>query len=131
MGPKLKEWIGFNFDRNKSFEKPPREGTDESDEMKEFFRTLKSDLKKALSEKGIQIHQMKPSYYNVSAVVTDGNGKFAYLSFGDMRWSNLFPEQILVRTMKHEKDWTGGGNHHVKYDYIPEKILWLWRVQKS
>jgi hypothetical protein len=130
MGPRLKQWIGFDFDRNRTYEKPPREGTDESDEMKEFFRILKLDLKRILSLQEIKIHRMKPNYWDVDVVVTDGNGKFAYIMLGDMRWEKLFPDRILVRNMKHEKDCTSGSNTYVKYDDIPEQILWLWRIAK-
>lgn len=126
MNNTLKKWVDFDFDHSRTYEKPPREGADESDEMKQFFRELKSDLKKCLKEKGIQIHQMKPNYWNVTAVVTDGNGKFAYISLSDMRWNAHWDRRILVRTMKHEKDWTGGHNNMVKYDEVPDKILWLW-----
>lgn len=126
MTNKLKRWIGFNFDDNQTFEKPPREGTGESDEMKQFFKDLKSDLKKTLGKQGIQIQRMKPNYYDVSVVVTDGNGQFAYISFGNMRWTNQWDQGILVRTMKHEKDWTGGLNHWCSYEQIPDQILQLW-----
>jgi hypothetical protein len=127
MNAKLKKWVGFDFWNNRTFEKPPREGTDESDEMKQFFRDIRSDLKKSLAEKDIIIHRLKPNYYDVNAVVTDGNGKFAYISLGDMRGNVNWNQRILIRTMKHEKDWTGGANHFVNYDDIPEQILWLWR----
>ncbi|MDF2841644.1 MAG: hypothetical protein K0R00_70 [Herbinix sp.] len=131
MDPKLKKWVGFNFDLNKTFEKPPREGTDESDEMKQFFKDLKSDIKKALGSKGIKIIRMKPNYYSTTIVVGDGKEKYAYISFGDMRWNGLWNSQILVRTMKHDKDWSGGHNNFVNYDGIPDKILELWERSAS
>lgn len=59
-----------------------------------------------------------PNHYECTMVITrDGkNGelpKYVYLSISDVRF---FPRQwatsILVRTMAHAKDWTGGPNNY-------------------
>ena len=38
--------------------------------------------------------------------------KFIYISIPDVRyWENEWFSDILCRTMKYDKDWTGGPNH--------------------
>ena len=38
--------------------------------------------------------------------------KFIYISIPDVRyWENEWFSDILCRTMKYDKDWTGGQNH--------------------
>lgn len=123
MLKKAKKWIGYNFN-NGNWNKPPREGTDESDEMQQFFKDFRSDLKRELAEVGVSIHSMKPNYYDVTAVVSKG-GKFAYISLGDMRSGRGWEKSILVRSMAHAKDWSGGANTYTDFDGLPERILKL------
>ena len=127
MTSSLKRWEKFNFDANKTFEKPMREGTGSSDEVQEFHKVLKNYLKKELEKYGISMllgNYAKLNYYDISFVVTK-NGKYAYISFGDVRFhcgrETIFSD-ILFRSMSHDKDWAGGQNMYSKLDNLIENV---------
>ena len=49
------------------------------------------------------------------------SGRYVYFSTGDLRWKLM--NSMLVRTAKHDKDWTGGSNNFVQYnDDFDEKF---------
>ena len=122
MTSKFKRWNGFDFDNNRSFDNPPREGTDASDEAKQFRKEFYAYMKKELTPYGINLIKGKPNYYDVSLVVNKGD-KYAYISIGDVRFQRNVFEQILYRTMKHEKDWTGGPNRYTNMENLPNTII--------
>lgn len=79
-----------------------------------FHRTFKTDFKKALASIGcINVDISKPNHFDVDGFFTAPSGQIYYFSISDLRWSK---ENILVRTAKHYKDWTGGSNQYVKID---------------
>ena len=122
MMKKTLKWIGYDFYYG-HYDNPPREGTDENDEMKQFFRDFRSDLKAALKPAGMKVIHMKKNYYDVTAVVgTEDGSKLYYVSLGDMRCNPHWNERVLIRTMAHEKDWTGGANHYCSCDNLVESL---------
>ena len=124
MLKKSKKWIGYDFNYG-HYEKPLREGgcTSETDEMRQFFRDFKSDLKGALKNLDMKVYQMKSNYYDVTVVLSnEDETKFVYLSLGDMRTNPRWNERILIRTMKHSTDWTGGMNNWTSSDELISDI---------
>lgn len=113
---KTKKWIGFDFDRNRTFDNPQREGTDESDEMKQFFRDFKSDLKAMVKDMGLKVYQMKKNYYDVSLIISnESETKFCFLSCGDVRWDD-WSRKMYIRGMENPKDWSGRNFNNVRTD---------------
>ena len=90
------------------------------------MRDFKSFLKKELAPYGITVINRKPNYYDVTEVVTNGT-KFAYISLRDIRYNSCFGKNILdnvlYRTMEHEKDWTGGRNCYCHVDDLVSNIV--------
>lgn len=81
------------------------------DDFKSFNTKYKNVIKKLLPN-GYELHSWSRGHYYCSAVIKDTEGRFIYMSIGDVRyWPNEWVEKILIRTMKHDKDWTGGTNH--------------------
>ena len=67
------------------------------DDFKSFNTKYKNAIKKLL-----------PNGYEIK----DTDGRFIYMSISDVRYfPNEWVNDILIRTMKHDKDWTGGVNH--------------------
>lgn len=127
MLKKSKKWVGYDFNYG-HYDNPPREGSDENDEMKQFFKDFRSDLKKALKEINCKVYHMKKNYYDVTAVISnESEDKFVYLSLGDMRGNPYWNERILIRTMAHSKDWVGGSNHWTTSSELMSSINWLMR----
>lgn len=120
---KMKKWDGFDFNENRSYEKPLREGTDSSDECNAFRRDFRAFLKKELAPLGWTLVKSKPNYFDISEVVTDGE-HYAYISIGDVRWpmGGNVCARILYRTMAHAKDWSGGVNRYCDIDQLPQAI---------
>lgn len=125
---KTKKWYGFDFERNKSFENPPREGTDASDEAKQFLRDFRSDFVASLKAKGLVLHSFNKCHYYAYAVVTnEAKDKFVFVSIDDVRYPLMgyWNDRILVRRMKDEKDSIGGSNHFATMDELDEQIVRL------
>lgn len=77
------------------------------------FNTKYRNAIKKLLPYGYELHEWNRGHYYCSAVIKDTEGRFLYMSIGDVRyWPNEWAERILIRTMKHDKDWTGGTNHY-------------------
>ena len=82
-------------------------------------------LRKALPGYEVMVHG---NHYEFSAVVKkpgkgDVRDMFVYLSIPDVRF---FPRKwadcVLVRTMGHSKDWTGGPNTYCTVNGIAERV---------
>jgi hypothetical protein len=82
------------------------------DDFKSFNTKYRNAIKKLLPD-GYEIHSWSRGHYECSAVIKGSNGRFIYMRIGDVRhFPNEWVDNILVRTMKHDKDWTGGANHY-------------------
>ena len=60
--------------------------------------------------------------------------RYVYFSTGDLRWKLM--DSMLVRTAKHDKDWTGGHNNFVQYNddfdgKLKEKVDYLFECQEK
>lgn len=125
MLKKSRKWVGYDF-TDGHWDKPLREGTDESDEMRQFFKDFKSDLAAALKKAGLRIYQIEPNYYDVTAVISNPEKtRFVYISLGDMRYEPHWEARIMYRTMAHPKDWTGGANHWTDAEHLVDEVKWL------
>lgn len=80
-----------------------------------FQSDSKDDLEKMANENGLTLHDFSKNHYCFSAVLTDGE-KFVYISQSDVRWSNI--DKILIRSMAHEKDYTGGRNQYCNWENV-------------
>ena len=116
---KIAKWIGFDFDHHRSYENPPREGTDESDEMKQFYKDFRSDLRKEMKIRNLKIVKVSKNYWDITALVSDPDGKsFVYISLGDMRYC----AKVLIRCASGPDDYTGGSNHYTSLDKMYDDV---------
>ncbi len=80
------------------------------DDFKSFNTKFKNAIKKALPA-GYVIHDWHKNHYECSWVVKTPSNHFIYSSVSDVRFfPNEWATDILIRTMKHDKDWSGGHN---------------------
>lgn len=100
-------------------------GCHTGDDYKAFQNEYARWLRKALKGYSVDVHR---NHYEFSAVITrkGGNGKpdrHVYLSISDVRF---FPKEwysrVLMRTMAHAEDWTGGTNTYCAIGYIPTRV---------
>jgi hypothetical protein len=87
----------------------------------------KNAIKKLLPE-GYTIHNWIRGHYEISSVIKDDKDRFIYLKISDVRY---FPDDwygnILIRTMQHDKDWTGGFNCFASLFSLTKDLKSLYR----
>ena len=86
-------------------------GSYTGDDFNEFNLKFKKAITKMLPV-NYTLHSWNKGHYYCYAIIKDNEGRFIYMSISDVRYfSNEWVTNILIRTMKHDKDWTGGMNH--------------------
>lgn len=96
---KITDWLGREFQSSATRTK----------EYSDFFRDLKKHIKSILPE-GSELVNFKPNHFDGSGFVKRGD-KYVYISISDVRYfKDQWYNQMLIRTAKHDKDWTGGSN---------------------
>ena len=111
----LRGWFGYKFSS----------GCYTGDDYIAFENAYAKWLRKALPGYSVDMHR---NHYEFSAtIVRKGAGgipdRYVYLSISDVR---AFPKEwysrVLVRTMDHAKDWTGGPNTYCAIGDIPKRV---------
>lgn len=74
-----------------------------------FEKQCRKELNAQCKKYGIKLHKFKSNHFEWSAVLEKG-GKFVYVSLPDVRSWNWY-DDVLIRTMAHDTDWTGGCNN--------------------
>lgn len=84
-------------------------------DYKTFERRFRAWMRKELEGYTVKMY---PNHYEFSAVITrrhsdESPAKYVYVSIPDVRFfPRTWATNILVRGMKHDKDWTGGYNNY-------------------
>lgn len=91
----------------------------------EFHRTFKREFTALLKSYGAEkIEVSKPNHFDASGFFTHAD-EIYYFSLSDLRWSK---SNLLVRTAKHYKDYTGGVNQYVTFDNFEQDLKQLLRA---
>lgn len=112
----------------KWFDKPIIDwGGEVSPEYKIFQRNYKSVLREMAKQIEFELYSFSQTHYCFSAVMKSNITKqFYYISISDVRYfKNEWAENILYRTMKHDKDWTGGTNRYTTLENLSKNLLKL------
>ena len=89
-----------------------------SDDFKEFAKDYKAFMKKVCEENGWQLVNWNNGHYYCSCFV-ENHGKYIYMSFSDVRhFSRSWYQNILYRSAKDSKDYSGGSNNYTDLDNI-------------
>ena len=90
------------------------------EDYNQFQREMRADLKKQAKAVGLEVINFHKNHYEFSAVLKNSQtGKYVYVSISDVRfWQDEWTYHTLYRRMKHEKDWTGEGNHFGAWEQI-------------
>lgn len=82
-----------------------------------FEKQCRKELSEQCKNFGFKIHKFNPKHFEWSAVLEKG-GEYVYVSLSDVRsWKNWY-DNVLIRTMKHETDWTGEENNKCSFNEI-------------
>lgn len=95
-----------------------------------FARAYRSAIKKALPV-GASIHSYHIGHFEVSGFIEKG-GQLVYFSCSDVRYNpNEWLTHILIRTAKHDRDYTGGPNNYTSLGRLSVAIDSLLRNQEA
>lgn len=85
-----------------------------SPDFKRFHREFKVAFNNELEKIGATLEMCKAGHYYIFGFFKLGTGDLYYYSISDVRH---FPRaQMMYRTAKHLKDWTGGTNQFVNIE---------------
>lgn len=93
-------------------------------EFSDFARDYKRELKRALGQ-GFGLVNWSRGHFDMSGFAKNlETGKLAYISIGDVRYNRHdgWYNNILVRSARHDKDWTGGGNRYADWPGLREEV---------
>lgn len=95
----IEQWVDYRFESSCST----------TEEFKAFARDFKKAIKGNLPV-GCVLADWNRGHFEVFGFISK-NGKYVYFSISDVRyWQNKWYENILIRTAKDIKDYTGGSN---------------------
>lgn len=114
----IKTWAGSEIDNW---------GGITSTSYEEFEKNYKSALSDMAKKIGFELHSFNKGHYEFSAVLKQkSTGNFFYVSVSDVRY---FPEEwhesVLYRTMRHDRDWTGGCNNYCRLEQLGDALVQL------
>lgn len=112
----LKKWYGKEIEDW---------GGETSPEYSNFQSNYRSVLKDLCNDIEMELYSFNKNHYEFSAVVkSKKTNQFYYISISDVRcWKNKWADDILYRTMEHNKDWTGGSNRYTTLQELAENLL--------
>ena len=103
-------------------------GATTGDDFRVFARLFRKEVTRQLPEHARLVEYDVGHYYVSGFVKRDGN--YAYFSIPDVRY---FPGEwysnILIRTAKSDKDYTGGSNGYTTLEKFGEEVLHLLNSQ--
>ena len=88
-------------------------GPTTGEDYKSFQTKYRNWLRKEMRGYNVKLY---PNHYEFSAVIEKPDvdptkSRYVYLAISDVRYfKRQWATSILVRTMRHSKDWTGGSN---------------------
>lgn len=108
-----------------------------SKEFKSFQQAMKREVKRLAEEEGVSLAYWSNGHYDMTGVL-ERDGLFVYFSYSNLDrthvvltpkggWHNC----VLMRTMKHAKDWTGGSNNNIEFSQFTETMKRLFREQEA
>lgn len=108
-----------------------------SKEFKSFQQAMKREVKRLAEEEGVSLAYWSNGHYDMTGVL-ERDGLFVYFSYSNLDRTNvvLTPKGgwhncVLMRTMKHAKDWTGGSNNNIEFSQFTETMKRLFREQEA
>lgn len=100
----MNQWTNYKFESSSST----------IPEFASFARAFKNWLK-AEAGNDFEIVSFNRGHFYISGFLKNTkNNKLVYFSIPDVRFNNDWSNQILVRTAKHDKDYSGGANNFVR-----------------
>ena len=115
-GRGIRAWLGYGFESSCGL----------TEEFALFARAYKKHIANLLGN-GFSLMAWSRGHFEVSGFIeNEQTGRLAYFSCPDVRaWPDEWYNNILVRTAKNEKDYTGGPNNYCTLDTFLEAVTRL------
>lgn len=108
----LKKYLNYEFST----------GCYTGEDYKQFERKYINYLKSLCNENGWEFVRALKNHYEFSAFFK-ANGQYVYFSIDDVRyWNNEWYNNILIRTAKDDKDYTGGYNNYTSLPSLTDNV---------
>lgn len=111
----LRDYVGYTFESSSSRTK----------EFDCFDRKFKNFVKSHLPE-GYELIEWHKMHFEASAFIKTPDGKYIYLSYDDVRYSDSWHVSILIRTAMGLNDYRGGYNCYTDVVNFTEDIQKLY-----
>ena len=98
----MSAWVGYTFESSSGL----------TPEFALFAKQFRAYVTRNLPD-GIKLVSFTRGHFYVSGFILNANtGKYVYFSSDDVRWDLCggWYKKLLIRTAKHDKDYTGGAN---------------------
>lgn len=97
-----------------------------SEDFKKFTKDYRNFLNRMCKNNGWELVNFNAGHYYLSWFIKKGD-KYIYCSISDVRYFNgEWYKNILFRSAKHEKDYTGGSNRYTKLSNLEFAIKSLF-----
>ena len=115
---RMSKWYGFDFEQSDECET----GYDRKS-FNRFSQDFKKEINSQLKDIGGEVHVFSKNHFSLSGFIKKDE-KLIYFSIDDVRNYNLFDKEtiILIRTAKHDKDYTGGSNSYTNFDAFRKDV---------
>lgn len=97
------------------------------EDYKKFQNKYINYLRSICKERGWEVVNVGRGHYYFCLFIKE-NGNYIYLAIHDVRYNpNSWHNNILVRTAKHNKDYTGGQNMYTSLERLPTTLAWMFK----
>jgi len=97
------------------------------EDYKKFQNKYINYLRSICKERGWEVVNIGRGHYYFYLFIKEKE-KYIYLSIFDVRYNpNSWYNNILVRTAKHNKDYTGGQNMYTSLERLPTTLAWMFK----
>ncbi len=105
----MDKWLNHHFESSVGL----------TEDFAAFAKDFQKEIKKATEPQYKLVTYSRGHFYISGFLKSKDTGKFIYFSISDVRaFSNEWYNQILVRTAKDEKDYTGGINNFTSLENL-------------
>lgn len=111
----MKKWVGHTFESSFGLVQ----------EFANFAKDFKKAIKRELPE-GYELVSFNRGHFYVSGFIKGLDNKYVYFSTSDVRYfKDGWYNNILIRTAKSDKDFTGGNNMFTTFENLKDNIVKL------
>ena len=117
MSSRMSKWYNFDFENCQTNET----GYDRK-AFNKFGLDFKKEINTLLEDIGAEVHSISRGYFILSGFIKKDD-KLVYFSIDDVRFNKFQKDtMILVRTAKHDRDFTGGRNNFSNLDNLKKDV---------